>query len=94
MQYTEVKSEKILKKSEDLQGFQRYILKYPHNMNHTMHILVTYYKMTNLFRNNAHQRCKLIDLSGPNNTDYRCPLKRGNTQSALHLVHNIYSRFK
>ena len=23
------------------------------------------------------------------NTDYRCPLKRGNTQSALHLVHNI-----
>ena len=23
------------------------------------------------------------------NTDHRCPLKRGNTQSALHLIHNI-----
>ena len=41
-QYTEVKSEKILKKSKDLQGFHRYILKYPHNMNYTMHIPVTY----------------------------------------------------
>ena len=43
-QYTEVKSEKILKKSKDLQGFHWYILRYPHNMNHTMHILVTYFK--------------------------------------------------
>ena len=40
-QYTEVKSEKILKKSKDLQGFHRYILKYPQNMNHKMHIPVT-----------------------------------------------------
>ena len=42
-QYIEVKSKKILKKSEDLQGFHRYILKYPQNMNHTMYIPVTYY---------------------------------------------------
>ena len=40
-QYTEVKSEKIVKKSKDIQGFHQYILKYPQNMNHKMHIPVT-----------------------------------------------------
>ena len=70
-QYTVVKSEKILKKSKDLQGFHRYILKYPQTMNHTMYIPVTYYKMT-------HQRCKLTsinDINGPNKIDHCCPLK-------------------
>ena len=32
-QYTEVKSENTPKKSKDLQGFHRYILKYSENMN-------------------------------------------------------------
>ena len=43
-----MKSKNTTKKSEDLQGFHRYILKYPQNMNHTMHILVTYFKMTHI----------------------------------------------
>ena len=43
-QYTEVKSKNTTKKSKDLQGFHRYILKHPQNMNLTMHIPVTYCK--------------------------------------------------
>ena len=68
-QYTEVKSEKILKKSKDLQGFQgfhQYILKYPQNMNHTMYIYTG-------LQNDTHQRCKLTsDMNEPNK--YRPPL--------------------
>ena len=46
-QYTEVKSENTPKKSEDLQGFHRYTLKYLQNMNCTMYIPVTYCRKTN-----------------------------------------------
>ena len=46
----------------------------------------------------THQRCKLTNLQwyriDQTNTDYRCPLKWGNTQSALHLVHNTYIYWK
>ena len=35
--------------------------------------------------------CQLLiaKIEHQTNTDHSCPLKRGNTQSELHLVHNI-----
>ena len=67
--YTEVKSKNTPKKSKDLQGFHRYILEYPQNMNHTMHIPVTYYRKQTCYKS------KLSEIEYQTNTDHCCPLK-------------------
>ena len=81
-QYTEVKSENTLKKSEDLQGFHWYILEYSENVkwqSKCIYISDTYYK-SKLISEIKHQT---------NTNQLLSSIKRGNTQSELHLVHNI-----
>ena len=66
-----------MKKSKDLQGFHWYILRYSEKwQSNTQYILITYYK-------------RKQEIECQTNTDHSCPLKQGNTQSVLHLAHNI-----
>ena len=79
---------------EEIWRFTRISLIYTQtSTKHESHNAYTGYKMTHLFRNNAHQRCKLTNLSdinGPNELDHCCPLKRGNTRSAYHIWFTAY----
>ena len=56
-------------------------------------ISLIYTKHTKMTINPMHSTYRLLiteNLVHQTNTGHRCPLKRGNTQLALYLAHNIY----